>query len=244
MGKAAREKLDWVRTQVRAFEPAYVIPFASFSYFSHEDNWYLNEAVNRVGSAAELILSQTDAQAIVLYPGDHWNPRDDTPYDSESALDRYDEDYDRVRREGFRHRSRQVDLEQVIQHGNAFVELLRSRNSAFVSMALPTVSIFLLDLDLALTLSSRGLSAASREPDACDLVCKSDALDYCFLWDWGGRTLDINGRFYVPEGGQYWKFRIYAALSSFNSRGEGIRETVKTLQRRVLKRIGSNLASD
>ncbi len=39
---AAREKLVTVRRQIECLQPKFVIPFASFIYFSHADNFYLN----------------------------------------------------------------------------------------------------------------------------------------------------------------------------------------------------------
>lgn len=238
MEAAARQRLAWVKTQILAFKPKYAIPFASFSYFSHEDNWYLNDGMNKIGPVTGFIRGETQAEPVVLYPGDCWNLNDEGPYDCERAIRRYAENYERVRREGFRHRSRQVAMDKLLEHGNAFVKKLGSKNSKLTYLLLPSVTIFLEDHAQALTLSLLGLSLVSRDRNDCDLVCKSDALDYCFLWEWGGRTLDINGRFHVPEGGQYWKFKTYATLASFNNRGEGLQETLKTVQRRVFKKLG------
>jgi UDP-MurNAc hydroxylase len=237
---AAREKLSWVKTQALALNPKYVIPFASFSYFSHEDNFYLNDGMNKIGPVAEFIRSKTHAEPIVLYPGDRWNLNDKSPYDSERAILQYTKDYARVKLEGFRHRSHEVEMDTLVEHGKAFIKKIISSNSRLAFMVLPPVTIFLEDHNQALTLSLRsGLQPVSRTRNDCDLVCKSDALDYCFLWEWGGRTLDINGRFQVSEGGQYWKFKTYATLASFNNRGEGLKETLKTVQRRFLKKLGT-----
>jgi len=235
MRAAARQKLAWIKTQILGFKPKYVIPFASFSYFSHEDNWHLNEGMNKIGAVTEFIRRETNAEPIALYPGDCWNLDDKRPYDSSRALVRYAEDYERVRLEGYARRSRQVPMEKLLEHGNAFSRKLRLRNGALLSILLPSTTIFLEDHAKAVSLSVHGLRVVSRNRKNCDLICKSDALNYCFLWEWGGRTLDINGRFEVPAGGQYWKFKMYATIAGFNSRGEGLKETVKTVQRRVLK---------
>jgi len=93
------------------------------------------------------------------------------------------------------------------------------------------------DHNQSLAFSGKGLTKSSRDPKACDFICKSDALDYCFLSEWGARTLDINGRFRVPDRGKYWKFKTYATLANFNNRGEGFGEIFKTIQGRLAKKI-------
>jgi hypothetical protein len=236
MTAAARDKLEWVKTQVLTLTPKYVMPFASFTYFSHEDNYSLNEGMNKIDTVAEFIRSETRAEPVVLYPGDRWNLSNQSPPDCEYALRRYAEDYDRVQRDGFRHRSRQVTIEKLLEHGSAFVENFRVKNGALVNF-LPSATIFLEDHGQSLILSSRGLRRASRDRNSCDLVCKSDALDYCFLSEFGGRTLDINGRFQVPKAGHYWKFKMYTTLANFNNRGEGLTEVVKIAYHRGRKKL-------
>ncbi|NJN84287.1 MAG: MBL fold metallo-hydrolase [Caldilineaceae bacterium] len=70
--EAAAEKLERVKIQIDTFAPKQTIPFASFVYFSHEENVYLNDEVNTVHRAAEFIASQSASEPVVLYPGDHW----------------------------------------------------------------------------------------------------------------------------------------------------------------------------
>ena len=197
----------------------------------------MNDSVNDVGFVSEVIREETRAKPVVLYPGDCWD-FDGTAgmYDCESAVTRYAADYERVRQEGFRHRSRQVDMDELLEHGNGFLKKLQSKNSLLARL-LPSVSIFVEDHAQAITFSLAGVRLADRDRTDCDLLCKSDALDYCFLWEWGGRTLDITGRFQVPDVGQYWKFKAYSTLASFNNRGEGLKQTVKTFRQRLVKTL-------
>jgi hypothetical protein len=236
MAAAAAEKLSWVRTQIRTFRPRFVLPFASFTYFSHEDNYYLNQGMTRIQAAVDFIRKETDAIPVVLYPGDRWHPASPAPHDSAPALRRYLEDYARVEREGFIHRSSPVPIEKLLKDGATFVGKLRSKNGALIGL-LPGATVFVEDHNQAFAFSSKGLIHSSREPQACDFICKSDALDYCFLSEWGARTLDINGRFRVPDNGKYWKFKTYATIANFNNRGEGLGEIFKTIQSRLAKKV-------
>jgi len=235
MTAAARDKLGWFRTQILTLRPKYVMPFASFTFFSHEDNFYLNEGMTTIAGAVEYIRRETPAEPVVLYPGDRWDLSAKPP-DVEKALHQYAADYERVKRGGPRHRSRLVRLDTVVEHGNAFARTLRGKNGALLKLFPPT-TIFLEDHGQAVALSSSGLRTVARDRTRCDLVCKSDALDYCFSSEWGGRTLDINGRFQAPAGGRYAKFKVYMTLANFNNRGEGFREILTTVYRRGRKKL-------
>ena len=52
---AARRKLETIAAQIHALKPRHVVPFASFVYFSNEENSYLNDHINRPADAAAAI---------------------------------------------------------------------------------------------------------------------------------------------------------------------------------------------
>ncbi len=66
--QAARAILDRVIAQTLEIRPQYVIPFASFIYFCHPENLWLNDSVNPPALAAERITRETSAIPIVMYP--------------------------------------------------------------------------------------------------------------------------------------------------------------------------------
>ena len=70
----------------RALDAKVTIPFASFIYFSSEDNKYVNPFANTVGDAYDYLNKQGQAAA-VLYPGDIYEIG--APHDSSQALQRY-----------------------------------------------------------------------------------------------------------------------------------------------------------
>ena len=50
-------------------KPRHVVPFASFVYFSNEENSYLNDHINRPDDAAAAIAA-AGAEPLILYPGE------------------------------------------------------------------------------------------------------------------------------------------------------------------------------
>src|SRR3954471_24762625 len=66
---AAERKLETIAVQVRTLKPRQVVPFASFVYFSNEENFYLNDHINRPVDAAAAIAA-AGAAPVILFPGD------------------------------------------------------------------------------------------------------------------------------------------------------------------------------
>ena len=87
----ALEVLNRVKFQIEVFNPTYTIPFASFVYFSHEENKYLNDSVNTIEGTCEFITDNTDSKPIVLYPGDCWDGF--SKYPNQTSLAKYKKDY-------------------------------------------------------------------------------------------------------------------------------------------------------
>jgi hypothetical protein len=85
--------MDNVICQIRELKPRWVIPFASFVWFCHEENYFMNDAMNPIRDVARRI-SDASAAPVVLYPGDTWEAG--APYDNEPAIARYEADVESV----------------------------------------------------------------------------------------------------------------------------------------------------
>ena len=65
---AAAKKIETLRRQVKIFKPKYLIPFASFVYFSNPKNFYLNDSIN---SPIDISLALEDlVRVVVMKPFD------------------------------------------------------------------------------------------------------------------------------------------------------------------------------
>ena len=83
----AQAMLDRAVLQARTLNARHVVPFASFVWFCHEENAYMNSAIRPVGDVADILRTQTAAQPVVLYPGDRWEIG--SAMDSSTAIARY-----------------------------------------------------------------------------------------------------------------------------------------------------------
>lgn len=83
----AQTMLDRAALQARTLNAKHVIPFASFIWFCHEENDYMNSGIRPVSDVAKIVEDQTEAKPVVLYPGDRWEIGQ--PIDNSTAIERY-----------------------------------------------------------------------------------------------------------------------------------------------------------
>ena len=89
--EAARFMLEKARLQAEILRPRYIIPFASYIWFCHEENYYMNDSSNRPDAVYSYLRDTTDSIPIVLYPGERWRVGD--PHDAAKSISKYDTDY-------------------------------------------------------------------------------------------------------------------------------------------------------
>jgi UDP-MurNAc hydroxylase len=68
----SRLMLERTYTQANIFEADYVVPFASYIWFCHAENDYMNEAFLSIDELASTLADKSNAEAVFMYPGDSW----------------------------------------------------------------------------------------------------------------------------------------------------------------------------
>lgn len=69
----AKNQLEAIKLQDSVLKPTNIIPFASFIYFSHEENFYMNDSINTPEIVEEYLYENTDSNSIWLKPNEKWN---------------------------------------------------------------------------------------------------------------------------------------------------------------------------
>ena len=90
----ARTMLERTHMQANLFDAKYLIPFASYIWFCHEENAYMNEAFLPIREVASTLEEKADAKTIFLYPSDTWEMGAD--HDSTSAIEKYSVDQESI----------------------------------------------------------------------------------------------------------------------------------------------------
>jgi hypothetical protein len=202
----ARKKLDVVRAQVRALAPRFTVPFASMSYFSHEENSFTSDAINHPWEVLDEIAA-CGSTPVLLYPGDAWTVGD--AHSNATAAERYRADYALLGQRPLHH-SASVPLDALGAAAQSYIQRIRGANSGWLlellrhNPVLPTlrpIDIHLWDLDVDVRFSfERGLERIERRDPGYDLRMGSDSLAFVFRQAWGIDTLTVNGRFQAdPE---------------------------------------------
>lgn len=233
--RAAAETLEKIEREINVLRPRFVLLAASFVYFCHEENAYMNAHLNTVETAHRLVESGGQSCPIVLYPGDRWTVGH--PHDSRESLARYASDYDRAMSDPVRVIAAKVAVEVLIDAADRFIQSLRRANSPILWSRIPPALVWVTDGGASFELSRRGLKAVDGNYDTSDIALSSSALLYCFQFPWGGETLRINGRFEAPTNGDAGRFFRWTSIAAANGRGE--RHDLRYYTRRALAKIAT-----
>jgi UDP-MurNAc hydroxylase len=220
---AAKNKLTTITAQVRALKPRYVVPFASFVYFSNEENSYLNDRINTPEVARECIAA-AGSEPVIMFPGDRWTVGQ--PLDDAAARAAYRQVYDNLHALPLRGPGESVPLSTLEEQFHAYRRRMFAQNSPVlikclrrlpVLGAFRPVTIRLTDLAILVRVSiTDGFEMRPTGPE--DVAMHSSSLSFIFNNAFGYDTLTVNGRFEAtPEG--FSKMTKSLALGSLNAMG-------------------------
>lgn len=214
--EVAQGILENIRLQIEVIQPRQVIPFASFVWFSSRAGHYLNADVNRIDRVVEFIDAETEAEAVVLYPGDRWTVGAD--HDTERSVSRYLRDREGIPAVESLPIPRMVAEAELLEASERYVERLREAVSPLLirldqaadsGRELGTMARFrslfrnpdpglihVEDLDRVYSFDPvRGLRRAEDSPADCHIRTDSDSLLFALKFLWGGESLQVNARF-------------------------------------------------
>lgn len=199
--RKAQFYMDRTHNQVRIFQPKYLIPFASFIVFSHEENFYMNSGAFTPQEVYDKSKNQDIAKTIVLYPGERWTIGGE--HDSQASVGKYM--IDAGNRKPLHKSDAPVPMEELKKVSEAFVDKLKAAHSPFflrllslapAAIGLRPISVYLTDHDQSVSLSVLHPCHPIDCPrEKADLEMYSEPLAYLYSKDWGGNTLMVNGRF-------------------------------------------------
>ena len=218
---ASREKLQRIQIQDKIFQPKFIIPFASSVRFSHKDNHYINDQMNRIENVEKFIHEKTNSVPIILYPGDIWSGKE--KIDNSLSINKYTDDlqknlelYDDLKI---------IEFDELQKLASAYIDDIKKRNNlTFVKLLhnlhfFKTTNIFLKDLNISVSFNLiDGLKKSVSDKLNVDIITDSDSLSFVFSWDYGVDTLFVNGRFRT-SGGKIMNFFRLFLIGTLNNNG-------------------------
>jgi len=221
---AAAQKLDTVQLQVEKFKPEFLIPFASFVYFSNENNSYLNDGVNTPRDVVNK-LSKLDVSVVVMKPWDIFSGQ----YNSSTvnrAVDFWDLKFSSVP-EMHVNKFDLIAINDLSEMFGVYKARVFQNNSRkfmlFINMVSPVkafkpINIHLTDLDktVCIDIFASGLRGINTEPHLC---MSSESLKFIFANTFGFDTLTVNGCFEEGSKGGFSLATRTFAIENLNNIG-------------------------
>lgn len=232
---AAHKRFEMQR-QIEILRPAQFIPFASYVYFSHAENSFMNDEANHIRDVYEYTSRDLRTPTIVLYPGERWELG--TPKDSNEAIRKYETDLKRSLANS-PDSSPIVPITKLREAAESLITQANRRNNRMLLKTLAPSVVRLSDLGVDVEFSYRkGLTQVQNKQ--LDIITSSDSLLYCLMNSWGGDTLAINGRYQVPRNGNPKRFfRLFRVLA-YNSAGNSF--NLRFLGRQAVHKAQAALA--
>jgi len=209
----ARDILRRLSSVHRALEAITTIPFASFMYFSTEDNKYVNSYANTVQDVYDSLVGQGQ-DCIVLYPGE--SHRIGLPHDSSQALRRYKAlpDLEGLRYDPIASKA----LGEIFDAYRGLIKQLSERYPKALLSLLGPITVHIPDLNKTVRFRfSTGVIEEISTTALTDLVINSQPLWFGFRFSFGIQTLGVSARFKLLRHYRTWK--LHRALLSLNNGG-------------------------
>ena len=113
---------------IKFLNPKFVIPFASFCYFSRYDNFYMNDSINKIDKTIDFLSKQNpNINFLSFYPGDTWDLN--SKFSNQVSLNKYKKDYDKINILPFDEQI--INFDNLRKVSDDFIEITKKNNNLF-----------------------------------------------------------------------------------------------------------------
>ena len=202
----AEQKIKEMEAQIEVFAPRVLIPFASYVWFSHPENFHLNAGVNHIDAVYSRFKNRIQ-QCVVLYPGETFTIGAD--HDSDASVARYMRDV-HSHSGPLAAPEQSVPLKQLLELAEKRQASLRTHNTMWALAPLkwidymPKVRIYLKDIGAGISYSMfDGISSSGVNREDCDMEFSSSLFAMMLKFGYGYDTLLTSGRFLEKTPGAH-----------------------------------------
>lgn len=199
-----------VLTQIRIINPRVFIPFASFVYFSHEENKYLNKYSCDIKKIYNLTKNLLDVA--IMFPGDELN-LSKRYTNNELSLEKWMDLYDNIDNRKF-NKTKSVSMDEIKLTYQSYINKIKKENNFFAIKFLCFINFFkpikihIIDLDKKVKFFFDN-ELKLYDDDKHDLIISSECFYYLLKFNWGRGSLFISGRLFI----NYQKFFDFMKLT-------------------------------
>ena len=244
--EAVKVKLDQIKSQIQYFKPKITIPFASFIYFCHEENKYMNDEITNIDNVRD-VIKKNNSKPIFLYPGSSYEINNNKNSFENDFL-KYKRDFLNIASKEFI-KTKKINFTELTLNSENYLKKIKRKNGSLLMYLIYLISvsssflfrkdflgfsntkIHLYDINKYVEFNwKKGLREVNEDKFDYDVQISSESLNYIFLYDWGIGSLMINGRGYYNSYYKRWKFNRIFSLGQINSTG-------KTLLKKIYEKI-------
>lgn len=229
---AAQEKINTMKLQTETFRPKYLIPFASFFYFSNKENFYLNDSVNRPEQLEDKLQKYLE-KLTIMAPNDVLGGKIER-LNNIKAINFWKNKYEKLSTLN-QNQFSVTDLNILNDSFKTYCERIEKNNNLFLVKiirifspirAFKPIIVKITDLNLNLKFDYVNKKFSETSEQAM-LSMKSESLNFLFKNSFGFDTLTVNGCFEEVQKNGFVRATKTLAIENLNNLG--IKIELKTL---------------
>lgn len=228
---AANEKIKTIDLQIQKFTPNFLIPFASFVYFSNEENFYLNDSANRPDQLKSKLKDSSNV--LIMAPNDVLGGNNNS-LNEDNAVKFWIEKYHAINSKSL-NKYTTIQLNDICDSFRKYCNRIEKNNNLIlikILRLLSPLSIFKsvivnikdLNLNLEIDYVNKKISKTDKKPM---LSMQSESIDFIFKNNFGFDTLTVNGCFEEENKNGFLNATKTMAIENLNNLG--IKIEFKTL---------------
>ena len=192
--------LENIKIQDEILKPNFIIPFASFIYFSNTQNRFMNKNINTIEKTYDYLTKNCNSNPIILAPNEIWDLQ---IKDNKKSLLFWKNIYDNLNDLNYYEEKNLYKLNELTDKSQKYIEKVYKKNNGLILKILyklkilSPVNIFISDLNIYLNFSIiDGLTEISENKLNDNYVkMDSNSLAFIFDYEYGLDTLLVNARF-------------------------------------------------
>ena len=224
----AKKQLEKIKIQDHVFKPSYIVPFASFIYFSNKENKFMNKNINTLNNTLDFLTSNCKARTIILKPNEEWNFENK---DNNNSIKFWEEIYNNIEKLKYYPPEKSKSIDELDKEQREYLIKVKDRNNKFLIYILtkinffPELIIYLTDLNQFFSFNLiNGLNKLKNNDYKNFISLNSNSLFFIFKFDYGLDTLLINARMKCNKNYLKKVIRCFI-LGSLNNTGRYLKFT-------------------
>jgi hypothetical protein len=250
--RSANEKIDLVRLQTKIFQPKKVLLFASYAFFSNEQNAYMNDNSNSPEKVYRA-LEGSNTEVVVASPFDVIGGKSPS-YNTVKAIDFWNSRISESRI-AHKHSYESISFIDLNKSFKSYVDRIMKNNSQYLMKFINIITLGYVFGKVKIHLIDSGETISidiftkqlKKVDDQADIAMHSNSLHFIFKNSFGFDTLTVNGCFEESRPGGFLKVAKSLALENLNNLGVRFDLTIFLKTQiyghffRLAKKVGSNL---